>query len=183
MSHIVGETPMEFFREALQEALQREGVTVDVTSEYYLVKLLVSQIDEGFHPDETLGDRFAIAIHAKPIDRMQIFRAVGDRALINCGLWWEHQYRPRRPSYAQYHMQLGKVAYRGVGGEPFDEIAEKFEGLVDALIRFGTKASLATARDILRLYTLWEETRSAHAASALAERGVYVVRGSSPTPS
>lgn len=180
---IIAGTPLEFFRNALTDALARERVSVTPPAEYYVVHLLVRQIDQGVHPDETLGDRFARAHHEAPAVRVQQLRAVGDSALVFCGLWWEHQYRPLRPSYATYHMDLGRVAYRNIGGQPFDELAAKFSALVDALIRLGTEHSLATARDIVRLYTLWQETDSRYAARALADLGLVPVRTHDSAPS
>lgn len=182
-SEIIHTRPEVFFREALEEAMQKESVVVSPSAHAYVVSVLVRQVHDGYHPDETLGDRFARALSATHFDRIRTLRDVGDRALIASGLWWERQYRPLRMSHATFHMDIGRRAYESIGGDPFEELSENIEGLVDALIRLGTDHSLKTARDVLRLYMLWQETRSRHAARALAGRGVMVVLSGNQRPS
>ncbi len=181
--NMVQSSPEEFFSEALGEAMQKECVSVSADAHYYVVQLLVRQIDHGYHPDETLSDRFALAFSAKPVDRNRILREVGDRALVFSGLWWEHQYRPLRSSHATFHVDLGRRAYRSVGGVPYDELSSKIGGVVDALIRMCTDHSLNTARDVLRLYMLWADTHSRHAARALLGRGLMIMPSRAHPPS
>lgn len=170
---LVRVTAREFFGDALDIAMQKESVDVSPIAHRYVVQLLVRQIDSGYHPDETLGDKFAAALETRhAAERIQKLRDVGDRALVVSGLWWEHQYRPRRPSHATFHIDLGRIAYTSLGGVPFDELARNMGGIVDALIRLGCDHNLATARDALRLYMLWEQTQSRHAARALIALGI-----------
>lgn len=170
-----GCTPEEFFGEALKVAMEKERVSVGGYAQHYLLQLLVRQIDNGFSLDETLGDRFALALKAGSVDRIRILREIGDRALIFSGLWWEHNFRPLRPSHAKFHIDLGAWAYRSVGGVPFDELATNIDGIVGVLMQLGLDHSLTTARDILRLYALWHDTHSRHAARALAAQGLMVM--------
>jgi len=181
--NIITGTPTEFFRDAFADALHREHVTATPFAEYYVVQLLVAQIEHAVHPDETLSDRFALAHRALPHQRRSMLRDVGDRALVCSGLWWERDSRPLRPQHAGLYLTLGRTAYHRVGGEPFDELAEKFSAFADALIRLGTAHSLSTARDIIRLYALWQETGSRHAMRALGELGLVPVRASNAAPS
>jgi len=183
MAIIIRDTPTEFFRAALAEAMARERVSVESFTEYYLVRLLVGEVSNGHHPSETLGDVFANALGAKPAERQRLLRWVGDRALVFTGLWWEHGFRPRRVSHARFHIDVGTAAYRTIGGVPFEEMASKFEGIVDALARLGADTSLLSAQDVVRLYLLWEETRSAYAARILAERGLIPQRQNAGSPS
>ena len=180
----IAEHPFEFFLEALARALKAERVQVTPDAHIYVARLLLQTMTDGRHPSETLGDRVARASEEiNPLQRQAILREVGDMALIFCGLWWEWEFRPRRPSHAAYHLDLGRWAYRHLDADPFLEISEKFRGLVDALIRLGTEHSLATARDVMRLYRLWEETHSPHAAKALAGLGLIVGNSGSKIPS
>ena len=181
--NMVRSSPEEFFSDALGEAMQKERVSVSADAHYYVVRLLVRQIDHGCHPNETLSDRFALAFNAKPIDRKRILTEVGDKALVFSGLWWEYQYRPLRSSHATFHVDLGRRAYRSVGGVPYEELSSKIGGVVDALIRLGTDHSLNTERDVLRLYMLWTDTRSPHAARALSQKGLMVMPSGTQTPS
>jgi hypothetical protein len=183
MSSVSCETPMEFFRDALGEAMANERLTVEPFTEYYLVQLLADVVEGSWHPTETLGDVYVRAQAMKPVDRRRTLRSIGDRALVFSGLWWEHNFRPLRPSHAKYHVELGRLAYREIGGVPFDEIAQKFDGIVDALVRLGTDASLRTARDLLRLYLIWQETGSGYAARVLVRNGLVPSASKSGTPS
>lgn len=182
-SHVILSSPVEFFRDALEDAMEKEHVSVSVFARHYVVRLLVRQVEQGYHPDETLSDRFALALASGPADRNRILAEVGDKALVFSGLWWEHQYRPHRPSHATFHIELGRHAYRTVGGVPFDELASNIGGVVDALIRLGTDHSMKTARDVLRMYLLWQETHSRHAARALLAQGVMIMPSPTQTPS
>ena len=58
---VIQSAPEEFFGEALDSAIARVRVSVSVFARRYLVQLLVRQIEQGCHPSETLGDRFALA--------------------------------------------------------------------------------------------------------------------------
>lgn len=181
--NLIRMSAQEFFDDALSIATQKELVVLSSTAHRYVVQLLIRQIDRGYHPDETLGDKFAAALEARSVERIQKLREVGDRALVVSGLWWEHQYRPRRPSHAAFHIDVGRIAYTSLGGVPFDELAQNMGGIVDALIRLGNDHALASARDVLRLYMLWEETHSRYAAHALIARGITPLSPVTQTPS
>jgi hypothetical protein len=174
MQKIIHETPMEFFRSLLGDALQQERVTVAPITEFYIVQLLAGEVSDGHHPTEILADTFAGALTSPPRERIRILRSVGDRALVFSGLWWERDRRPRRPAHVAYYVQLGSMAYRIIGGSPFDEMASKFEGIVDTLARVSTDVLVTSSSDVLRIYLMWQETQSRLAARALAARGVSV---------
>ncbi len=165
---------MEFFRSLLGDALQRERVKVAPITEFYIVQLLAREVSDGHHPTEILADPFAGALSASPRERVSALRSVGDRALVFSGLWWERDSRPRRPAHVAYYVQLGSIAYRTIGGSPFEEMASKFEGIVDTLARVSTDVLVTSSSDILRIYCMWQETQSKFAARALAARGVSV---------
>ena len=181
--NLIRTSAREYFYDALGAAMQKESVAVSPITHRYMVQVLVKQVDRGYHPDETLGDKFAAALEARDAERIRMLRDVGDRALVASGLWWEHQYRPRRPSHAKFHIDLGRVAYTALGGVPFDELARNMSGIVDAFIRLGIDHTLASARDILRLYMLWDETHSRCAARALIARGITPLPSVTQTPS
>jgi len=175
MPYIISETAMEFFHGALTDAFSREGVSVTPLSEFYVVRLLAGEKARTVHPADALHAKFAQAISEPPATRDELFRDVGDRALLATGLWWEYDFRRRRAPRAAALIQLGSSAYWTIGAEPFEELAAKFEGVVYALARLGSDATLASCRDVLRLYDLWERTASPHAARALARYGVIPV--------
>lgn len=173
----------EFFRDAVVDAMSRERVSVEPYTEHYVIQLLVRETRDGHHPMETLSDEYVRALSARTADRRRLFQSIGDRALVFSGFWWNYEFRPRRLSNAEFHLQLGRRAYGHIGGQPFDEMALKFDRLADALARLATNAFLVTPRDIARLYRLWDETYSRYAARALAERGLAPMKSTSRTPS
>ena len=183
------ESAPEFFRTALASAMAREHVAVRPLTELYLINLLVSQVSGGVHPDDTLADRFARALAAAHTERVRLLREVGDTALVTCGLWAARELHPTRPMDARYHTDVGRRAYDRLSRlerpetDVFGELADRFTDLVDALNSLGTEHSLATARDILRLYERWRTTHSRHAARVLAEMGITPVGGRDGEPS
>jgi hypothetical protein len=72
---------------------------------------------------------FARAISEPPARRDEVFREVGDRALLITGLWWEYDLRPRRMPKAAALIRLGSSAYWTIGAKPFEELAERFDGV------------------------------------------------------
>ena len=54
----------------------------------------------------------------------------------------------------------------------FDELAQKFQRLVDALNEVSEMAHTHTDRDILRLYEIWMKTGSRRAHTLLRRLGV-----------
>jgi|GEM_PF-6144337 len=177
MKHISQESPSDFFQKNLMQALGRDGVSIEPFTEYYVVQLLTTEIASVHQRGETLGDVFARALSARASERIRMLRRVGDCALVFGGLWWEQSYRPRRPQHIQYYMQLGSMAYRSIGGTPFDEMASKFEPITAALARMSSDTRLTLPSDLLRLYVLWIETRSEFAARVLADRGLILTEG------
>lgn len=176
MTSIVAMTPMEFFRMHFVEALRRERVSITPLSEYYVVGLLAGDKARECFPADALHDRFANATHESPATRDVLFRDIGDRALLSGGLWWTFDARHRGVSWTSALIDLGRSAYWTIGEPPFEELAEKFEGVTYALVRLGADAQISTLADVLRLYSLWQETRSGHAYRALISRGIL------PTP-
>ncbi len=175
----------EFFQAALAEAIERERLRITDAVRRYVVLLLARQ---DYHPGEVLGVRFAHALDAA-LDQvgktsvMQELQDIGDRALIASGLWWEREFRPRRISNLEVHRAIGRRAYQTLGEYPFSELAEKFEGLADVLMRLSADHLSKSAPDILRLYAIWEATGNRYAARALAAYGITPARSTSRTPS
>ena len=172
MNSISSETQMAFFHEAVTDAFAHERLNVTELCEFYIVKLLAGERARASHPVDALHNLFAQAISEPPARRDELFREVGDRALIIAGLWWQYDLRSRRVPKSMALMRLGSSAYWTIGAEPFEELAKKFDEVVYALARLSADMTLSTSRDILRLYDAWERTGSPLAARALARRGV-----------
>ena len=176
----------EYLARALDETVERTGTGISTDTKAYVVFLLRSQLNSRDWPDEPLSPRVAGAFERglRPSERRARFRNVGDTSLIYCGLWWmREEGRALRVSNLDFYLDIGPLAYRQLDDRPFTELSQQFGALVDILARMHLTGSTDSAEDIVRLFRIWERTRSAHAARILADRGVFVSMNHSLTPS
>ena len=183
----------EFFRDALQSALDHQHLHVQAHTEHYIVNLLAmfSHTDALFEPD---GERsqlkplaLLLAEAADASDERQRFRTLqrmGDVALFVAGFLAGSF--SRRPVDVDYHIAMGGRAYGTLAQAPyrgaqrvlayvFAELQDKFQPLVDALGEIGEGASQNSPRDVLRLYELWHKTGSPRAHRLLLKLGIRPV--------
>ncbi len=186
----------EFFRDALQRALERQHLQVREHTEHYVVNLLAmfSHTDALFEPGgeqrtqlKPLAVLLAEAADA-PDDRQRFrtLQRLGDVALFVAGFLASGF--SRRPVDVDYHIAMGGRAYgtlaqasfRGTQralGEVFSELECKFQPLVDALNEIGDGAAKQSHSDVLRLYELWHKTGSPRAHRLLMRIGIRPVAG------
>ena len=183
----------EFFRDALQSALDHQHLHVQAHTEHYIVNLLAmfSHTDALFEPD---GERsqlkplaLLLAEAANAPDERQRFRTLqrmGDVALFVAGFLAGSF--SRRPVDVDYHIAMGGRAYGTLAHAPyrgaqrvlayvFAELQDKFQPLVDALGEIGEGAAQNSPRDVLRLYELWHKTGSPRAHRLLLKLGIRPV--------
>jgi hypothetical protein len=183
----------EFFRDALQAALDHQHLHVRDHTEHYIVNLLAmfSHTEALFEPD---GERsqlkplaLILADAANAPDDRQRFRSLqrlGDVALFVAGFLAGGL--ARRPVDIDYHIAMGGRAYGTLAQAPyhgaqralagvFAELQDKFQPLVDALNEIGEGAAKNSPRDVLRLYELWQRTGSARAHRLLLKLGIRPV--------
>jgi hypothetical protein len=183
----------EFFREALHTALEHQHLHVQDHTEHYIVNLLAmfSHTEALFEPDsgraqpKPLALLLAEAVNAP--DERQRYRTLqrlGDVALFVSGFMAGGL--ARRPVDVDYHIAMGGRAYATLAGAPgrgaqrvlggvFEELARKFQPLVDALNEIGEDAAKHSPRDVLRLYELWHKTGSSRAHRLLLKLGIRPV--------
>jgi hypothetical protein len=183
----------EFFRDALQSALERQHLHVQDHTEHYIVNLLAmfAHTDALFEPENNrsqlkpLALQLAEAVHA-PDDRQRfrMLQRLGDVALFIAGfLAAGHS---RGAVDVDYHIAMGGRAYGALAQAPFHgaqrilgcvfaELEHKFQPLVDALNEIGEGAARHSPRDVLRLYELWHKTGSQRAHRLLMKLGVRPV--------
>lgn len=149
---------IDFFRQELQLAIARLGLTSTHETMTYLIHLLERYIklenpsehkELGFERPAAfmLGD----AVEALPAERIEAYRKLGDACLYNCGFFDARI--TRRAVSASYYKRMGRDAYHSVadmmrGGDAgralrqiFAELAEKFEGFVAAFRQLATPQS------------------------------------------
>ena len=186
----------EFFREALQAALDLQHLQVHDHTEHYIVNLLAMfwHTDALFEPGEERSQLKPLALLlAEAVDapddlrRFRALQRLGDVALFVAGFLAGSF--ARRPVDVDYHIAMGGRAYgtlaqstcrgapRALGGV-FAELQAKFQPLVDALNEIGESAA-NTPRDVLRLYELWQKTGSPRAHRLLLKLGIRPVAAGS----
>ena len=188
MSSLVhDETPVEFFREQVEKALQHQHVATSAFTEYYLVNLLAGCVagdplpapDPGF--DETpLAVLLTRALEADRVERTRLLRCLGDSALFMSGFFAD-SFR-RRSIDVDYYKSMGEYAYGSLSRSPrndddafaevFGELSSKFVGFMDVLAEVSERTSLTSEADMLRLYEKWLRTGSRRDGRRLIERGI-----------
>jgi hypothetical protein len=180
----------EFFRDALDEALVHQHVSLDPHTAHYVVSLLTLYArTEVSHGDTRPGQRWVsladllaqAADAATPLERAAILQRLGDVSLFVAG-FFAHGFE-RRLVDVDYHIAMGGRAYGTLAAAPvsgprralcgvFGELARKFQSVVDAIGEISDSARVWSSKDILRLYELWLKTGSPRAQGLLKQLGV-----------
>jgi hypothetical protein len=179
----------EFFRDALDDALAHQHVTLDAHTAHYVVSLLtLYSRTEVSHADTRPGQRWvglvdllAQAASARsPAERDAILQRLGDVSLFVAG-FFAHGFE-RRLIDVDYHIAMGGRAYgtlatsisgpRRALANVFDELARKFQRVVDAVGEIADSARVWSQKDVLRLYEVWLKTGSPRAQGLLRQLGV-----------
>ena len=183
----------EFFREALQSALDHQHLHVQDHTEHYIVNLLAmfNSPDALFEPDEDRSQLKPLALLLaeaadQPDDRrrFRLLQRLGDVALFVAGFLAGGS--AGRGVDVDYHIAMGGRAYGTLAQAPFHgaqrilggvfaELESKFQPLVDALNEIGEGAAQNSPSDVLRLYELWHMTGSARAHRLLMKLGIRPV--------
>src|SRR5271154_2826468 len=184
----------EFFRDAFHEASENQRLDIDEQSEQYVVNLLTmfSRADALYEktPDglriKPLAHMLSDALEApSTAQRQRALQRLGDVALFVAGFFARSF--ARKLIDIDYHIAMGGNAYssladsmqRSAAGRSiaaiYAELADKFQGLVDALNEVSEMSYVHTDADILRLYEIWMKTGSPRAHGLLRQLGVQPV--------
>ena len=194
--HLVhDESPVEFFREQLERAMDHQKVSTSEFTQYYLVNLLAGVVRGQLPPrepgyDETpLALLYVRAIQSSRRDRAKLLRAMGDTALFMSGFFADSL--GRRLVDFDYYRAMGGFAYarlareedpRVFGPEVFSELSFRFTEFADLLSEISEQSHLATSQSVLKLYERWLQTGSRRASVLLAERGITPVNPGDTRP-
>jgi hypothetical protein len=180
-----GETPVEFFREQLERAMEHQKVSTSAFTQYYLVNLLAGCVRGELPPSEPGYDEtplallYVRAVQSSRRDRARLLRSMGDTALFVSGFFAESL--SRRLVDLDYYKAMGGFAYsrlardedpRVFGPEVFSELSGRFTQFADLLSEISETAHLSSNASLVRLYERWVQTGSRRAAALLAERGL-----------
>jgi hypothetical protein len=187
---VCSESPLEYFKAQVEGAMERQHLKTSEWTAYYVVNLLAGFVttESGLPFDEEpLGLRLVRAIGADgPVRRVGL-KSVGDTSLFLVGFFSDSL--QRRLVDVDYYAALGGTAYSRLAStdddafaDVFGEMAEKFGPISDVLADISDRASLASNRDVLRLYERWVRTGSQRDGSLLAERGIVPAPGAPMRP-
>jgi hypothetical protein len=175
------QTPVEYFKELVESALERQHLAAGDLTEYYLVNLLCQyvRLDAGDLSEQTqpLAFRLVRALESGGFEQRSRLRSLGDFSLFMSGFFAD-SFR-RRSIDVDYYKSMGEYAYGSLSrsdddafAEVFAELSRRFVGYMDVLADISERTALASSTDVLRLYEKWLRTGSARDSRRLIERGV-----------
>ena len=183
------ESPLEFFKEQLERAMERQKVSTSAFTEHYLVSLLAGCVrgdglpapDSGYE-EMPLALLYAQALRSSRHERARLLRVMGDSALFVSGFFADSLTRTLVD--LAYYRAMGGQAYArlsrehanlGYAPDVFFELSGRFTEFADVLSEVSEATRLVSDRSVLQLYERWVQTGSRRAAVLLAEKGIAPV--------
>jgi len=184
----------EYFRDAFHAAAAHQRLRIDESVEAYVVSLLTlfSRVEALYEPTaeglrlRPLALMLADAVEApNPVARQAALQRLGDVSLFIAGFFVRSF--ARKLIDVDYHIAMGGNAYgclaetlrqsaRGrAAAQVYAQLAQQFQGLVDALNEVSETSCRHSDADILRLYEVWLKTGSQRARALLGQLGVQPV--------
>ena len=184
----------EFFQEQVSLAIVHQKAQVSVDAEFYLVSLLTSftdterlftQNEQGERMDKALAIQLLEAVQAMPAQKFSMLKNLGDLALYVSGFFSESLIR--KLVGRDYYQKMGHLAYASLSGmaagdrflnlKPlFDEMAAKFQTLVNVVSEVAEATQLNNDQNLLRLYEKWLTTGSETTRRLLHQRGFHTAQ-------
>jgi hypothetical protein len=173
------ESPVEYFKQLVDEALARQGIAAGELTAFYVVQLLTGFVQRPAEDatDEPLALRLGRALDEAGASRRASLKQIGDMSLFVSGFFGESLSRTLVD--VDYYVTIGGYAYNALsrsGADTFSpvfaELANKFVEFVDVLTDVSERTSCASNADLLRLYERWLKTGSRRSGQLLIERGV-----------
>lgn len=186
------QSPVEFFKEQVEAACDRQHLRPQPLTSYYVVSLLA----QFMHRDRLAAERAVDSSQPLAITLLRAINSggnsqrlglkhVGDASLFISGFFSDSL--RRGVVDVDYYVSLGGYAYRSLVNADdslspiFEELSEKFVAFVDVLSDVSARTSLTNDADLLRLYEKWVRTGSRRNGDLLVENGI--VPNATATPS
>jgi len=170
----------EFFREVVEDALDRQGLEASESAECYLVELL-GEFTKSKITDQPLS--ILLARVSEPGERVRVLKEVGDTSLYLTGFFAESL--SRKLVDADFYMGLGEAAYHELAHrlsasasvrEVYGELSAKFPRFVDVLADVRARVNVVGS-DVVTLYEHWLATRAEWVERRLRAMGMLVSPG------
>jgi hypothetical protein len=182
-SVVHAQSPIEFFKEQVEAACERQQLRPQPLTSYYVVTLLAEFMHLGnpgasdaMSTNEPLGVKLLRALHSGGSLQRLGLKQVGDASLFISGFFSDSLRRSLVD--VDYYVSLGGYAYRSLVTTDdtlspiFAELSDKFVAFVDVLSDVSARTSLTNDADLLRLYEKWVRTGSRRNGNLLAEKGI-----------
>jgi hypothetical protein len=176
-------SPLEFFKEQVEAACERQRLQPQPATSHYIVTLLSDFVrlegtaaGEAMASNEALGITLMRALQSAGRSQRRGLKQVGDVSLFVSGFFSDSLRRSLVD--IDYYMTLGGHAYGSLGATDdalsatFAELSDKFVAFADVLADVSGQTSLTSDGDLLRLYERWVRTGSRRNGELLAERGI-----------
>lgn len=181
----------EFFRESIDSAIANQSVQIDSHATHYVVNLMtLFARSEDLYEDcgeiyglKPLAMMLLDASEARSaVERSASLQRIGDVALFVAGFFADSL--AHRLVDLDYYVHMGGNAYGSLSDEirgtprgtalsdVYEELARKFQLVVDVLNEVRDGARHETDIDLLRTYEVWLKTGSRRAAALLRANGV-----------
>ena len=175
------QTPVEFFKEQVEAACDRQHLHPQPLTSYYVVSLLaefirLDKVGAADAMNEPLAIKMLRAKNGGGTSQRLGLKQVGDASLFISGFFSDSLRRSLVD--VDYYVSLGGYAYRSlVTGDDtlspiFEELSDKFIAFVDVLSDVSARTSLSNDADLLRLYEKWVRTGSRRNGDLLVENGI-----------
>lgn len=177
------QSPVEFFKEQVEAACDRQHLHPQPLTSYYIVSLLAEFVHRdksgtaGVGSSEPLAVTLLRAINSGGSSQRLGLKQVGDASLFISGFFSDSLRRSLVD--VDYYVSLGGYAYRSLVSSDdtlspiFEELSDKFIAFVDVLSDVSARASLTNDADLLRLYEKWVRTGSRRNGDLLVENGIF----------
>ena len=180
------ETSMEYFKELVERAMERQRLASSELSCYYLVQLLDNFVafdqkcaELTIDKQTPLATLLCEALQSDGSRRFTLLKFTGDLALFVSGFFSDSIARQRVD--LDYYVRLGGYAYGGASRScpvdtagVFQELARKFPKFVDVLAEVSEETSLIENAGILRQYEKWLQTGSRRSEALLRREGILM---------
>jgi hypothetical protein len=176
------QSPVEFFKEQVEAACDRQHLHPQPLTSYYVVSLLTEFMHLGKPGANAMGSAEPLAvtllraINSGGNSQRLGLKQVGDASLFISGFFSDSLRRSLVD--VDYYVSLGGYAYRSLVssddtlGPIFEELSDKFIAFVDVLSDVSARTSLTNDGDLLRLYEKWIRTGSRRNGDLLVEKGI-----------
>ncbi|MGE5298045.1 MAG: hypothetical protein ACM3KM_02695 [Acidobacteriaceae bacterium] len=178
---ITDQTPVEYFKQRVETALENQQIETEETVSFYLVNLLCNFLNysKGLKPQDPFGVEYFKAAGLPEGERQARLRVVGDSSLFLVGYFLDSLHG--KMVGPDYFAAIGSSAYRTLASdlawdedssETFQELGDRFEDFALVLNEVNEADMPRSCTDLLKLYERWLRTGSPAAFRQLVSQGI-----------